>query len=71
MNPHALEVLEFARVLDLVAGNAGTAAGAARVRGLKPWEHWVTYVGAGTLLPRLRVLLDEFAFAPLRQVLAP
>ena len=40
-----------------------------RVAGLTPWEHWVTYVGAQTLLPRLGRLLAEFRFAPLREVL--
>ena len=38
MNPggHALTVLEFSRVLDLVAGHASSAAGAARTRELQP-----------------------------------
>ena len=38
MNPggHALTVLEFSRVLDLVAGHASSAAGAARTRQLQP-----------------------------------
>lgn len=36
MNAHALAVLEFARVRDLVAGRAATAPGAARVRALEP-----------------------------------
>lgn len=36
MNPHALSVLEFRRVLDLVADRAGTGAGAARIRALEP-----------------------------------
>ena len=33
---HALTVLEFSRVLDLVAGHASSAAGAARTRELQP-----------------------------------
>jgi DNA mismatch repair protein MutS2 len=33
---HALTVLEFARVLDLVAGHASSAAGAGRTRDLQP-----------------------------------
>lgn len=33
---HALSVLEFSRVLDLVAGHASSAAGAARTRELEP-----------------------------------
>ncbi|MDE3128977.1 MAG: hypothetical protein KGL38_13285, partial [Gemmatimonadota bacterium] len=36
MNAHALAVLEFPRVLDLVAERATSAPGAARVRGLQP-----------------------------------
>lgn len=36
MNPHALAVLEFARVLDDVAGRASSEAGAAAVRALAP-----------------------------------
>jgi DNA mismatch repair protein MutS2 len=36
MNGHALAVLEFERARELVAGRAGTAAGAARVRALVP-----------------------------------
>ena len=40
MNPggHALTVLEFSRVLDLVAGHASSSAGAARTRDLKPLD---------------------------------
>jgi DNA mismatch repair protein MutS2 len=40
---HALSVLEFERVLDLVAGHASSAAGAARIRELQPLasEHGV------------------------------
>ena len=33
---HVLTVLEFSRVLDLVAGHASSAAGAARTRELEP-----------------------------------
>ena len=36
MNAHALAVLEFGAVLDLVAGRASSALGAARVRTLRP-----------------------------------
>ncbi|MHB1864146.1 MAG: hypothetical protein ACYCVL_14425, partial [Gemmatimonadaceae bacterium] len=36
MNAHALGVLEFPRVLDLVADRATSALGAARVRALTP-----------------------------------
>ncbi len=43
MNLHALAVLEFPRVLDEVAGRAGSELGAARVRALLPSrEHaWI------------------------------
>ncbi len=34
--PHGLRVMEFAAVLDAVAAHAGTSAGAAHVRGLRP-----------------------------------
>jgi DNA mismatch repair protein MutS2 len=36
MNSHALTVLEFPRVLDLVAARAATELGAERIRGLAP-----------------------------------
>ena len=36
MNTHALSVLEFARVLDVVAGRASSELGAERVRSLRP-----------------------------------
>lgn len=36
VQPHTLEVLEFARLLDHVAGHASTSPGAARIRGLRP-----------------------------------
>lgn len=36
MNAHALGILEFPRVLDLVAERAGSSLGAARVRALRP-----------------------------------
>jgi DNA mismatch repair protein MutS2 len=39
MNPHALAVLEFPRVLDLVAARATTELGAERIRGLSPTTH--------------------------------
>ncbi|MEX2181670.1 MAG: Smr/MutS family protein [Gemmatimonadaceae bacterium] len=37
---HALEVLEFARLLDHVAGHAGSTPGAARIRVLRPLAVW-------------------------------
>jgi DNA mismatch repair protein MutS2 len=36
VNPHGLSILEFPRVLDLVAGHASSEAGASRVRTLSP-----------------------------------
>ena len=36
MNAHALAVLEFKRTLDVVAGHASSAAGAAHIRELRP-----------------------------------
>ena len=36
MNAHALGILEYPRLLDLVAGFAASAPGAARVRALAP-----------------------------------
>ena len=47
---HALDVLEFARLLDYVAGHASTTPGAARIRSLRP-----TRVG-GTHLDRADAL---------------
>src|SRR5690349_13554192 len=43
MNTHALSVLEFARVRDLVADRAGTSAGGAKVRALEP-SHDITWL---------------------------
>lgn len=39
------------------------------VGGLKPVEHFITYHGREKTLARLESLLDEFAFAPIREVL--
>jgi DNA mismatch repair protein MutS2 len=36
MNPHGLSILEFPRVIDIVAGYASSELGAARVRALTP-----------------------------------
>jgi DNA mismatch repair protein MutS2 len=43
MNKHALSVLEFGRVRDLVAERAGTSAGGAKVRALEP-SHDVSWL---------------------------
>lgn len=49
---HALDVLEFARLLDHVAGHASTSPGAARIRALRP-----TRIG-GTHVERAEALDD-------------
>ena len=36
VQPHALDVLEFARLLEHVAGFASSGPGAARIRALRP-----------------------------------
>jgi peptidoglycan-N-acetylglucosamine deacetylase len=40
-----------------------------RVPGLSPLQAWGTYTGRRAVLPRLRALLAEFEFAPIREVL--
>jgi len=40
-----------------------------RVRGLSLWERFVTYYNARSVLSKMRVLLQSFAFAPLKEVL--
>jgi DNA mismatch repair protein MutS2 len=37
VNRHGLSILEYPRVLDIVAGHASSEAGAGRVRSLSPW----------------------------------
>lgn len=44
-------------------------AGTPRVRGLAPWERFVTYYNGSSVLPKLEALLQSFALAPLREVL--
>src|SRR5690606_19814982 len=53
--PHALAVLEFARLLEHGAGRASTSPGAARIRGLRPVR-----VG-GTHLDRAEALAELHA----------
>jgi DNA mismatch repair protein MutS2 len=65
MNSHALGVLEFPRVLDLVAARATSAVGAARVRGLAPRADraWVEREHARVTAVRALVA-DEGGWAP-------
>ncbi len=51
---HALEVLEFARLLDHVAGHAASALGGARIRALRPHAVGGTHLERDEALGRLR-----------------
>ncbi len=51
---HALEVLEFARLLDHVAGHASSASGAERIRSLRPLRVGGTHVDREESLGALR-----------------
>lgn len=59
MNAHALAVLEFARVLDLVAERAGTAAGAARVRALAPSDDIAAVEAEQSRVTAMRALVES------------
>lgn len=50
---HALDVLEFARLLDHVAGHASTSPGAARIRALRPTRVGGTHLDRGDALAAL------------------
>ncbi len=50
---HALDVLEFARLLDHVAGHASTSPGAARIRGLRPVRVGGTHLDRSEALAEL------------------
>ncbi|HRQ78900.1 MAG TPA: hypothetical protein PLY94_09890, partial [Gemmatimonadaceae bacterium] len=50
---HALDVLEFARLLDHVAGHASTSPGAARIRGLRPVRVGGTHLDRADALAEL------------------
>jgi DNA mismatch repair protein MutS2 len=52
--PHALDVLEFSRVLDHIAGHAATIPGAARIRALRPSRVGGTRPGREASLDLLR-----------------
>jgi DNA mismatch repair protein MutS2 len=61
VNPHGLSILEFPRVLDLVAGHAASEAGAARVRTLRPRvdRTWIETEHARVAATRSLVSADE------------
>ena len=59
MNSHALTVLEFARVLDLVAQRASSNAGAARVRTLAPASDLAHADAEHARVAAMRALIDS------------
>lgn len=61
MNAHALGVLEFDRVLALVAERASSAAGAARIRELQPVRDLAVAELAHTQVAAMRALVDSEA----------
>ncbi|MCU0627012.1 MAG: Smr/MutS family protein [Gemmatimonadaceae bacterium] len=65
MNPHALSVLEFARVLDVVADRAATPLGAAAVRALAPTTDAEWLAAEHSRIAAMRALLaSEGSWAP-------
>ena len=61
MNSHALAVLEFPRVLDVVAGHATSDLGAARIRALIPLSdrQWLESEHARVAAMRAAIVGDE------------
>ena len=61
MNPHGLSILEYPRVLDIVAGHASSQLGGARVRALTPRadRHWLEDEHARVAAVRSLVSSDE------------
>ncbi|HSA57033.1 MAG TPA: Smr/MutS family protein [Gemmatimonadaceae bacterium] len=59
MNSHALTVLEFARVLELVAQRASSNAGAARIRRLTPTSELAAADAEHTRVTAMRALVDS------------
>ena len=57
VNAHALSVLEFQRTLDVVAGHASSAAGAAHVRELRPSDDVVTIEREHARVTAMRALV--------------
>lgn len=66
MNRHALAVLEFPRLLDLVADRASSGLGAARVRGLHPTADLAFLEGEHRRVAAMRTLVsaDGGGWAP-------
>jgi len=65
MNTHALAVLEFPRVLELVAGHASSPLGAARVRALAPGTDVAWLEGEHRRVAGMRALVGaEGGWAP-------
>ncbi len=58
---HALTVLEFSRVLDLVAGHASSAAGAARTRELQPLANAHEVAGEHARVEAMRAMVESEA----------
>jgi dsDNA-specific endonuclease/ATPase MutS2 len=56
---HAIAVLEFARVLDVVAGYAASSAGAARVRELAPSTNRPAIIGEHARVEAMRALVTS------------
>jgi DNA mismatch repair protein MutS2 len=61
LNPHGLSILEYPRVLDLVAGHASSDAGARRVRELTPRvdREWIETEHARVAAVRALISADE------------
>jgi len=65
MNPHALGVLEFPRVMALVADRASSSLGAARVRALAPRDDHAWIEAEHTRVSAMRALVSaEGGWAP-------
>ncbi len=64
---HALDVLEFARLLDHVAGHASTSPGAARIRSLRPTRVGGTHLDRADALHALH--LEHTRVAAMRALL--
>ena len=65
MNAHGLGVLEFGRVLELVAGRASSAPGAARVRALEPSTDRAWLDAEHARVAAVRALVDaEMPWSP-------
>ena len=61
MNPHGLSILEFPRVLDLVAGHASSEAGTSRIRDMSPRtdREWIENEHARVAAVRSLISADE------------